>query len=327
MRAIVASHPGDASVLQIADAPEPRPLAGEVLVDVAAVGVNFIDTYQRSGVYPVSFPFTPGLEGSGVVAEVGGAVTGFAPGDRVAWCSSLGSYAERVTVPAHALYAVPDSVDLRTAAAVTLQGLTAHFLSSSTFRLGPEHTALVHAGAGGVGLLLTQLACARGARVITTVSTEEKEALSRAAGASAVLRYDQMPDLSADLPAAVRELTNGDGVDVVYDGVGAATFDASLGSLAVRGMLVLFGGASGQVPDFNLQRLNAGGSLFVTRPSMGHYLRTEQERAWRAGEVFSAVASGELNVRVGATYPLDQAADAHRALESRGTSGKVLLLP
>lgn len=327
MKAIQADVPGGPDVMRVVDAPSPTPGTGQVLVDVAASGVNFIDTYQRSGVYDVARPFRPGLEGAGVVAAVGEDVDWAAPGDRLAWAGTPGSYAEQVVLSRHDAYRVPDGVSLDTAAALMLQGLTAHFLSASAFPLGPEHTALVHAGAGGVGLLLTQLAVARGARVITTVSRDDKEELSRAAGASEVIRYEDFADMSEDLPRAVRGLTDGAGVDVVYDGVGAATFDGSLASLAVRGTLVVFGGASGQVPAFDLQRLNHGGSLSVTRPSMVHYLRTDEERSWRAGDLFTAVAAGELDVRIGASYPLSDAPSAHRVLESRGTTGKVLLHP
>ncbi|WP_084040177.1 quinone oxidoreductase [Demequina sp. NBRC 110053] len=327
MRAIVIESPGEPQVMEVADVPDPRIGPHEVLVDVAAAGVNFIDTYQRSGVYAVDMPFTPGLEGAGVVAEAGAEVDWTRVGERVAWASSPGSYAERVRVRAKDCYRVPDEVDLEVAAALMLQGLTAHYLSASSFPLEPGHTALIHAGAGGVGLLLTQLAVARGARVITTVSTDAKEALSRGAGAAEVIRYDRFGDMGAELPAAVRGLTEGRGVDVVYDGVGASTFEASLASVAVRGSLIVFGGASGQVPPFDLQRLNRAGSITLGRPSMGHFLRTPEERAWRAGELFEAVAAGTLDIRVGATHPLADAAAAHEALESRRTTGKVLLLP
>lgn len=327
MKAIeVLTHGGPES-MALVDTDVPQPSANQVVVEVAAAGVNFIDTYHRSGVYPTKLPLRLGLEGAGVVRDVGDNVDWAKVGDRVAWNSAPGSYAEHVVLSKETTYAVPDDVSLETAAALMLQGLTAHYLATSSFELRAGHTALVHAGAGGVGLLLTQLAKARGAQVITTVSSDVKEELSRGAGADEVVRYDGFTDMTADLPAAIKELTAGQGVDVVYDGVGAATFDGSLASLAVRGMLVLFGGASGQVPTFDLQRLNAGGSLSITRPSMGHFLRTDDERAWRSGELFAAVAAGELDVRIGATYPLAQAAQAHRALEGRETTGKVLLLP
>ena len=327
MKAIEVQSHGGPDVMALVDADTPTYGPDQVLVEVHASGVNFIDTYHRSGVYPVTLPLRPGLEGAGVVTEVGAHVDWTKVGDHVAWNSTPGSYAEQVVLGRDNAYAVPKDVPLETAAALMLQGLTAHYLATSSFELREGHAALVHAGAGGVGLLLTQLAKARGARVITTVSTGAKEELSRGAGADEVLRYDQFADMTTDLPTAVHALTNGEGVDVVYDGVGAATFDGSLASLKVRGMLVLFGGASGQVEPFDLQRLSRAGSVSITRPSMGHFLRTDEERAWRSGELFSAVADGTLDVRIGATYPLAQAAKAHRALEGRETTGKVLLLP
>lgn len=325
MKAIVAQHAGGPEMMELRDVPSPVCPPDAVVVAVDVAGVNFIDTYERSGIYPVDFPLIPGREGCGTVIEVGSDVTWATEGQRAAWTASAGSYAERVVVRREDFYAVSDAVDNDTAAAVLLQGLTAHLLSRSVFPLSTGHTALIHAGAGGVGLLLTQLAHHAGARVITTVSTSEKAELSRAAGAHHVIRYDEFTDLSDQLPAAVRELTNGEGVSVAYDGVGKTTFDASLRSIAPRGMLVLFGGASGQVPPFDLQRLARHGSLTVTRPSMGHFLRTPEERAWRSEEIYGAVASGHLHVRVGARYPLASAADAHRALEGRETTGKVLL--
>lgn len=327
MKAIEVRSHGGPEVMNLVDADVPTPTPTQAVAEVAAIGVNFIDTYHRSGVYPTDLPLRPGLEGAGVVTAVGKDVDWVKVGDRVAWNSAPGSYAQHVALSRDTTYAVPDEVSLETAAALMLQGLTAHYLATSSFELREGHTALLHAGAGGVGLLLTQLAKARGARVITTVSSDHKEELSREAGAAEVLRYDTFADMTVDLPAAVRALTDGEGVDVVYDGVGAATFDGSLASLAVRGMLVLFGGASGQVEPFDLQRLSRAGSVSVTRPSMGHFLRTDEERAWRSGELFEAVAAEKLDVRIGATYPLDQAAQAHRALEGRHTTGKVLLLP
>ncbi|WP_084130764.1 quinone oxidoreductase [Demequina sp. NBRC 110055] len=327
MRAVIAPVAGPASTMEMRDVPAPEPDPGQVVVDVAAAGVNFIDTYRRSGVYQVDYPHRVGAEGAGHVVDVGPGVTGVAVGDRVAWCAAPGSYAERVAVDAADLYAVPADVDLTVAAAAMLQGLTAHYLCTSSYAVADGHTVLVHAGAGGVGLLLTQMAVNRGARVITTVSTAEKEALSRGAGAAEVIRYDRFADMASELPTRVRELTDGEGVDVVYDGVGAATFDGSLASLAVRGTLVLFGGASGQVTPFDLQRLNAGGSLTVTRPTLEHFLRTPEERAWRSQELFAGIADGSLDVRIGATYQLGEARAAHEALEGRTTTGKVLLLP
>ncbi len=327
MKAIEVQTHGGPEVMTLTDVNEQAPRADEVVAEVKAIGVNFIDTYHRSGVYPVPLPLRPGLEGAGVVTEVGEDVDWVKVGDRVAWSSAPGSYAEQVILRQDTTYLVPDNIQLETAAALMLQGLTAHYLATSSFELRAGHTALVHAGAGGVGLLLTQLAKARGARVMTTVSSDSKEELSRGAGADEVLRYDQFEDMTTDLSAAVMALTDHQGVDVVYDGVGAATFDGSLASVAVRGLLVLFGGASGQVDPFDLQRLSRAGSVSITRPSMSHFLRTDQERAWRSGELFAAVAAGELAVRIGATYPLAQAGEAHRALEGRETTGKVLLLP
>jgi len=327
MKAIIASHAGGPEVMTLAHAPEPTCPADKVRVRVEAAGVNFIDTYRRAGVYKVDFPMIPGSEGAGTVIEAGSDVAWATEGNRVSWTSTSASYAEQVIVGRDDCYSVPDAVATDVAAASMLQGLTAHYLATSSFALGEGHTALVHAGAGGVGLLLTQMAVARGARVITTASTEEKAALSRGAGADAVIRYDQFDDLTQELPQAVRDLTDGRGVDVVYDGVGKTTFDASLASLAVRGTMVLFGGASGQVPPFDLQRLNASGSLSITRPSLGHFLSTAEERAWRSGELFGAIAGGTLDVRIGARFPLRDAADAHRALEGRLTTGKVLLVP
>lgn len=327
MKAIKVSAHGGPEVMTLVDTDAPEPEADQAVAQVSAIGVNFIDTYHRSGVYPTALPLRPGLEGAGVITAVGENVDWVKVGDKVAWNSAPGSYAEQVILTRETTYAVPDEVPLETAAALMLQGLTAHYLVTSSFELSEGHTLLLHAGAGGVGLLLTQLAKTRGARVITTVSSAAKEELSRGAGADDVLRYDQFTDMTTDLPAAVRALTDGEGVDVVYDGVGAATFDGSLASLKVRGMLVLFGGASGQVEPFDLQRLSRAGSVSVTRPSMGHFLRTDEERAWRSGELFAAVADGSLDVRIGATYPLAQAAEAHRALEGRETTGKVLLLP
>jgi len=327
VRAIIATAAGGPEVLQLTDVPDPRPEPGEVLVRVAAAGVNFIDTYRRSGVYTMPFPHVVGSEGAGEVVEVGADVTTVAVGDRVAWSSAPGSYAELVRVRVDDALVVPADVADDVAAALPLQGLTAHYLVTSTFPVAAGNDVLVHAAAGGVGLLLTQLASQRGARVIATVGSEEKERLARAAGAVDVIRYRELDDLTADLPARVRSLTDGRGVDVVYDSVGKDTFDASLASLARRGMLVLFGASSGPVPPVDPQRLNAAGSLFLTRPTLGDYTASRDELTWRATELFDAVRAGTLDVRVGATYPLADAADAHRALESRATTGKVLLLP
>ena len=331
MRAVLADHAGGPEVLTVTEVPEPVPGPGELLVQVAAAGVNFIDTYLRAGIYPTVFPHAVGSEGAGRVLVVGPGVqadrVGFGVGDRVAWAAAPGSYAERVVVPASAAVPVPENLDDLTAAALPLQGMTAHYLATSTFEVRPGHQVLVHAAAGGVGLLLTQFVTAAGGRVVATVGSPEKEDFARAAGASEVIRYRELADLTRDLPRAVRDLTSGRGVDVAYDSVGRDTFEGSLASLAPRGLLVLFGGSSGQVPPFDLQRLNRAGSLYITRPSLGAYTATRDELLARAEAVFTAAAAGGLSVRVGATFPLADAAGAHRALESRSTTGKVLLLP
>ncbi|UOT07426.1 quinone oxidoreductase [Rhodococcus opacus] len=321
MRAIQVSRLGGPDVLEPAEVPEPRIGETDLLVRTEAIGINFIDTYFRTGLYPRPLPYIPGDEGSGVVAAVGGDVTGIAPGDRVAWCSAPGSYAEKVVVPAAAAIAVPDSVPAPQAASALLQGMTAHYLAHSTYPIQSGDTVLVHAGAGGVGLLLTQMATTLGARVITTVSSAAKEQLSRDAGAHEVLRYDD------DIAARVRELTDGEGVAAAYDGVGASTFEASLASVRIRGTVALFGAASGPVPPFDPQRLNPAGSLFLTRPTLAHHIRNREELTWRAGDVFSALADGSLTVRVGAEYPLERAEDAHRDLEARATTGSIVLVP
>jgi NADPH2:quinone reductase len=318
-RAIEYDTTGGPEVLELREVERPSPGPGELLIQVAATGVNFIETYQRRGTYSVRFPFRPGAEAAGTVVEAGEG-SGFSPGDRVATAEAKGTYADFAIVPADKAVRVPDGVDDRTAAALLLQGYTAHFLSNSTFPVGPEHTVLLHAGAGGVGLLLTQLLVAKGARVITTVGSDEKEELSRGAGAHEVLRYDGFRE-------RVRELTGGRGADVVYDGVGKDTFDESLATVAVRGYLVLFGAASGPVPPVDPQRLAAAGAVYLTRPTMSFYLRDAEERQWRAGELFDAVQAGRLSVRIGATYPLADAARAHTDLEARRTTGKVLLIP
>ena len=320
--AVQVTRTGGPEVLEVADVETGAPEAGELLVDVAAAGVNYIDTYQRQGIYPLDLPFVLGLEGAGTVAEVGEGVTGFAPGDRVAWQGSLGSYAARKRVPAAVAVKVPEGVSDEVAAATMLQGITAHYLVRSTYEVKEGDDVLVHAAAGGVGLLLVQLAKARGARVIGTVSTEEKAQLARGAGADHVIRYDR-----EDFAKVTRELTGGKGVAVVYDGVGKDTFESSLGSLRTRGLLALYGAASGQVPPFDLQRLNRAGSLFVTRPTLAHYIETREELDWRSGEILGAVAEGRLRISVGARFPLAQAAEAHTALTGRATTGKVLLIP
>jgi NADPH2:quinone reductase len=318
--AIVAQQPGGPEVLGFAEIDRPVPGPGQLLAKVAAAGVNFIDTYQRGGMYKVPFPFTPGSEFAGTVEEVGEGVENFTVGSRVATAEGSRCYAGYTVLDAAKALPVPDGVDDQTAAALPLQGMTAHYLINSSFRVEPGHTVLTHAGAGGVGLLLTQLLKERGARVLTTVSSDAKEELAREAGADHVLRYEGFPH-------HVRELTGGKGVDVVYDGVGRNTFDGSMSCLRTRGALVLFGAASGAVPPVDPQRLNAGGSLTLTRPSLAHFLLNEQERHWRSGEVFAAAANGNLKVRIGATYPLAEARQAHEDLEGRRTTGKVLLVP
>lgn len=317
--AIVMTEYGDSSVLKYQETAIPQPGPGQVLVKMVATGVNFIDIYRRKGIYPVSLPHTPGSEGMGMVDALGAGVTTLTVGQRVAFAEGSATYADYALVPADRALAVPEEMDDHTAAALPLQGLTAHYLASSTFPLAPGHTALIHAGAGGVGLLLIQLAKARGARVFTTVSSPEKAELAHAAGADEVLSYD-------NFDTEARSLTGDRGVDVVYDGVGKSTFDQSLRALAVRGMMVLFGAASGPVPDFDLQRLNSGGSLFITRPTLSDYVRTPDELAFRWKELTGLALEGQLSVRVGGTYPLSHAAKAQDDLAARMTTGKLLLL-
>jgi len=321
MRAIVVSQNGGPEVLTPTEVPDPEPGPGDLVVATEAIGVNFIDTYIRTGTYAHDLPYIPGDEGTGVVTAVGADVTEFRVGDRVAWAAGPGSYAEKVVVPAAVAVDVPDGVAPEQAASALLQGMTAHYLIESAYPARAGETVLVHAGAGGVGLLLTQMAAAKGVKVISTVSTDEKEALSREAGAWRVLRYGD------GLAEKVRELTGGEGVAAVYDGVGKDTFDASLDSLRIRGTLVLFGAASGPVPPFDLQRLNAGGSLYVTRPTLAHFVRDREELTWRAGAVLDAIAAGTLKLRVGGSYPLDAAEQAHRDLEGRKTTGSIVLIP
>jgi NADPH:quinone reductase len=322
MKAIVVSQQGGPEVLTYSDAPDPVITPTELLVKVAASGINYIDTYQRSGAYAMTLPYTPGLEGAGTVLEVGSAVTGFAVGDSVAWTSNLGSYAEVVALDASKAVMVPPGIDLTQAAQAMLQGITAHYLITSVFEVKPGITALVHAAAGGVGLLLCQMITARGGSVIGTVSTEAKAGAATAAGAAHVIRYDQ-----EDFMPRVRELTGGIGVDVVYDGVGASTFEGSLKSLKPRGMMALFGQASGQVGPFDPQILNSLGSLFFTRPTITNFIQTPEELQWRAREVFEAMLSGDLTMTLGGSYPLAEASQAHQDLEARKSSGKLILIP
>lgn len=320
MKAIQIRQTGGPEVMALVDIPVPQPGPGEALVKVRASGVNFIDVYYREGRYKTGLPFVNGQEGAGVVERIGPGVSDVRPGDSVAWSSVLGSYAEYSAVPADKLVKVPDGMDLKLAAAVMLQGMTAHYLSHSTFALKKGDTALVHAAAGGVGQLLTQMAAQTGARVIATVSTPEKEKLAREAGAAEVIRYTE-----ADFEVETKRLTGRRGVDVVYDSVGRTTFEKSLNCLRRRGLLALFGGSSGAVPPFDLIELSKKGSLFVTRPTLKDYTATRDELLSRANDVLRAVQAGKLKVRMEHVYPLADAAQAHRDLEGRKTTGKLIL--
>lgn len=322
MKAIRVNSPGGPEVLAHEEVPDPVPAEGQALVRIEAVGVNYIDVYHRTGLYKVATPFTLGQEGAGTVEAVGPGVSGVAAGDKVAYVGVMGSYAEKAVVPADRLVKLPEGLSARDGAAAMLQGMTAHYLACSTFPLKPGDTCLVHAGAGGVGLLLCQLAKMRGARVLSTTSTEEKARLAREAGADEVILYKEQ-----DFAAEARRLTDGQGVQVVYDGVGRTTFDKSLDSLARRGMMVLFGQASGPVPPFDPNILNGKGSVYLTRPSLFHYIAAREELEWRAGEVLGWIREGKLKLRIGLELPLREAAEAHRALEAGRTTGKVLLLP
>jgi len=322
MKAIQILQTGGPEVLTLAELPIPTPGPGQVLIKIAATGVNFIEIYFREGRYKAPLPLIPGSEAAGVVEKVGEGVTGFTVGDAVASTNVMGSYAEYALVPAAMLVKVPDGVDLKIAAAVILQGMTAHYLSHSTYALKAGDTALVHAAAGGTGRLLTQMAHMRGARVIATVSTEAKAELARAAGADEVILYTE-----ADFETETKRFTDGRGVDVVYDSVGMTTFEKSLNSLRARGMMVLFGGSSGAVPPFDLIQLSTRGSLFVTRPTLKDYIATRADLEWRAGDVFGWVAEGKLVVRAEHRYALADAALAQIDIASRGTTGKLLLIP
>ena len=322
MLAIRIPTTGGPEILRADDIPVPTPAAGEVRIRVEAAGLNFIDTYQRSGLYAVPLPFTLGAEVAGIVSAVGAGVTEWVPGDRVATAKASGGYAAEALAPAAHVVKIPAGVTTATAAALMLQGLTAHYLVTDTFPLKPGDSALVHAAAGGVGLLLVQLAKRRGARVIATVGSEEKVALARAAGADEVVVYTRDAFMTA-----ARNFTAGRGVDVVYDAVGKDTFVGSIDSLRPRGMFVSFGNASGPVPPFAPLLLAQKGSLFFTRPTLVHYTQTTAELRARTADLFSAVEAGTLHVRIGATFKFTEAAAAHRALEGRGTTGKVLLVP
>lgn len=322
MKAIQVKQTGGPEAMELVDLPVPEPTANEAVVKLSASGVNFIDVYHREGRYKVPLPFTPGQEGAGVVTAVGADVKSVKVGDRVAWSHLLGSYAEYEAVQAHRLVPVPDGVTDQQAAAAMLQGMTAHYLVHDTYPLKRGETALVHAAAGGVGALLVQMAHNIGARVIATASTEEKARIARDAGADQVILYTQ-----SDFEAETKRLTDGKGVDVVYDSVGKTTFEKGLNVIRPRGMMALFGGSSGAAPPFDPITLTQKGSLFLTRPSLVNYIATREELLARSGAVFGMMASGKLKVRIGHTYPLAEAQRAHRELEGRMTTGKLLLIP
>lgn len=322
MKAIQVKQPGGVEALQLVDLPVPTPKSGEAVVKIAAIGVNFIDIYLREGRYKAALPFVDGQEASGVVTEVAADVKTFKPGDRVAYAGPLGAYAEYAAVPAARLVPVPPGVSDEDAAAAMLQGMTAQYLSHDTFPLKRGDTALIHAAAGGVGLLLVQMAHNIGARVIGTVSTEEKAKLAREAGADEIILYTK-----TDFEAETKRLTGGKGLDVVYDSVGKTTFEKGLNLLRPRGMMVLYGGSSGAVPPFDLIQLSQKGSLFITRPTLVHYTITREELLARANAVFEMIAEGKLKLRIGHRYKLEDAAQAHRDLEGRKTTGKLLLIP
>lgn len=320
MRAIQVTEHGGPEVLALIDAPTPQAGEGQVVVDIAAAGLNYIDTYQRSGTYPIETPFILGMEGAGTVRAIGAGVEGMSVGDRVAWKEGLGSYAESVAIEAAEAVPVPDGVADDLAAAAILQGITAHYLATSTYTVQNGDWVVVHAAAGGVGQLLTQIVKLRGGHVLATTSTREKAELATAAGADKVVTYDQMLD-------AAKELTDGVGVAAVYDGVGASTFDDSLAALRIRGTMALYGAASGPVPPLDPQRLNRGGGLFLTRPTIAHYTRDRGELTSRTDDIFGWIADGSLKVQIGQRYPLAEAAQAHRDLEGRKTTAKSLLIP
>jgi NADPH2:quinone reductase len=322
MKAIQIAHTGGPEVLHPVELERPVPTSGQVLVEVRAIGVNFIDIYYREGVYPATLPLTLGQEGAGIVVEVGANVERFRVGDRVGWCTFSGAYAEYAVVPEAHLVRVPAKVTFEQAAASLLQGMTAQYLTATTFPLKSGDTALLHAGAGGVGLLLTQMAVEAGAQVISTVSTPEKAKLAREAGAHDVILYSQ-----EDFEPAVKKITGGRGVDVVYDSVGKDTFQRSLKCLRPRGMMVLFGASSGAVPSFDPIQLSRGGSLFLTRPSLVHYTQSREELDARSADVFHRIERGALKLRIHQSYPLAEAVQAQQALQSRQTTGKLLLVP
>ncbi len=322
MKAIQVSKTGGPEVLTLVDLPIPEPKPNEALVQIKAAGVNFIDVYFREGRYPTSLPFVVGQEAAGIVTKVGSEVTPVTVGDRVAYVGVLGSYAEYAAAPASKLVRIPGELDFTQAAAAMLQGMTAHYLVHSTYQLKRGESALMHAAAGGVGLLLVQMAKQIGARLIGTAGSKEKAALAREAGADEVIVYTEQ-----DFEVETRKLTNGEGVHVVYDGVGKSTFDKDLNVLRRRGCLVLFGGSSGPVPPFDLIKLSQKGSLYITRPTLVDYTATRDELEWRANDVMQGIVRGVLKLRIHKTYPLDQAQEAHRELEGRKTTGKLLLTP
>ncbi|HXD34756.1 MAG TPA: quinone oxidoreductase [Pyrinomonadaceae bacterium] len=322
MKAIQVSRVGGPDVLTLVDLPEPEPKPNEAIVSIKSAGVNFIDVYFREGRYPAPLPFVNGQEGAGIVSAVGSEATGVNVGDRVAYTGVLGSYAEFAAVRADSLIRIPDEMDFDHAAAAMLQGMTAHYLSHSSYPLKAGDTALVHAAAGGVGQLLVQMAKKLGARVIATAGSHDKAQLARDAGADECIVYTE-----TDFEAETKRLTGGRGVDVVYDGVGAATFDKGLNVLRPRGYMVLFGGASGPVPPFDLIKLSQKGSLFVTRPTLANHISSREELEERSSDVLSMITSGDLKIQIHQTYPLADAAQAHRDLEGRKTTGKLLLIP
>ena len=322
MKAIQVSEVGGPEVLKLVDLPTPEPKPNEALVQIKAAGVNFVDVYFREGRYPANVPFVPGMEAAGIVVSAGSEVKNVKPGDRVAYTGVLGSYAEYAAVPAAVLVSIPEQLDFNQAAAAMLQGMTAHYLSHSTYPLRKGETALIHAAAGGVGRLLVQMAKNLGAHVIGTAGSDEKAKLALGAGADQCIVYTV-----TDFETETKRLTEGLGVHVVYDGVGKATFDKDLNVLRLRGYLVLFGGSSGAVPLFDLIKLSQKGSLFITRPTLAHYTATREELEHRSGEVLEMITKGKLELRIHATYPLQQAEQAHRDLEGRKTTGKLLLIP
>lgn len=324
MKKILISNFGNSSVLELCDAPIPSPAVDQVVVKVESAGVNFLDIYQRggAGVYQLNLPFTPGVEGAGVVVEIGAGVDYLKVGDRVVWAMALGSYTEYALLPGEKVTKVPEEIDLKIAAAAALQGMTSHYLVNSTYSIKPGDIALVHAAAGGTGNLLCQMILEKGGRVIATTSNSEKEKIIRETGVTDIIRYD-----SQNVLQEVKNMTEGKGVDVVYDGVGAATFDDSLACLKPRSLMVLFGAASGAVPPFDLQRLNVNGSLFITRPTLANYITNRHELEMRMGEVFKLITDGKLKIRIGREYALAQAAQAQDDLAGRGTVGKLLLIP